>query len=37
MNEPVDPDDASDRFGESPDAAYGTRESQADTDTEPAG
>jgi hypothetical protein len=30
MNQPVDSDQASDAFGESPDAAYGQRESQAD-------
>ena len=30
MNQPVDSDQASDDFGESPDAAYGQRESQAD-------
>lgn len=30
MNQPVDPDAASDEFGASPDAAYGQRESQAD-------
>ena len=29
-NQPVDPDEASDDFGESPDAAYGQREGQAD-------
>jgi hypothetical protein len=28
MTQPVDPDDASDRFGESPDSAYGQREDQ---------
>lgn len=32
MNQPVDPDGASDDFGESPDAAYGQREGQADPD-----
>ena len=30
MNQPVDPDNASDAFGKSPDAAYGQREAQAD-------
>ena len=30
MNQPVDPEDASDAFGESPDAAYGQREAQTD-------
>ncbi len=30
MNQPVDPEQASDEFGESPDAAYGQREGQAD-------
>ena len=30
MNQPVEPDAASDEFGESPDAAYGQREGQAD-------
>ncbi len=30
MNQPVDQDEASDEFGESPDAAYGQREGQAD-------
>jgi hypothetical protein len=30
MNQPADPDHASDDFGESPDAAYGQREVQAD-------
>lgn len=30
MNQPTDPDEASDEFGESPDAAYGQREEQAD-------
>ena len=32
MNQPVDQDEASDEFGESPDAAYGQREGQADPD-----
>jgi hypothetical protein len=30
MNQPADADQASDEFGESPDAAYGQREGQAD-------
>jgi hypothetical protein len=30
MNQPVEPDEASDEFGESPDAAYGQREGQAE-------
>ncbi|MDQ2673360.1 MAG: hypothetical protein M3Y40_01760 [Chloroflexota bacterium] len=30
MNQPVDSEQASDEFGESPDAAYGQREGQAD-------
>ncbi|MDQ3691663.1 MAG: hypothetical protein M3406_16860 [Chloroflexota bacterium] len=30
MNQPVDQEAASDEFGESPDAAYGQREGQAD-------
>jgi hypothetical protein len=30
MNQPIDPEDASDQFGQSPDAAYGQREGQAD-------
>jgi hypothetical protein len=34
MNQPADPDAANDRFGESPDAAYGQREGQADDSTE---
>jgi hypothetical protein len=34
MNQPVDSDDANDRFGESPDAAYGQREGQADQESE---
>ena len=34
MNQPADPDEASDTFGESPDAAYGQREGQADADTD---
>lgn len=29
MNQPTDADEASDEFGESPDAAYGQREGQA--------
>jgi hypothetical protein len=29
MHQPADPDEASDEFGESPDAAYGQREGQA--------
>ena len=33
MNQPVDQDEASDDFGESPDAAYGQREGQADSET----
>lgn len=33
MNQPVDPDAASDEMGESPDAAYGQREGQADSET----
>ena len=32
MDQPVDSDAASDEFGQSPDAAYGQRESQADPD-----
>lgn len=32
MNQPVDEDAASDAFGESPDAAHGQREGQADPD-----
>jgi hypothetical protein len=32
MNQPVDSEQASDEFGQSPDAAYGQRESQADPD-----
>ena len=32
MNQPVDADEASDEFGQSPDAAYGQREGQADPD-----
>ncbi|MBW3612606.1 MAG: hypothetical protein KY392_01955 [Chloroflexi bacterium] len=31
MNQPVDPDAASEEFGESPDAAYGQREEQSET------
>jgi hypothetical protein len=34
MTQPADPDAANDRFGESPDAAYGQREGQADDSTE---
>ena len=30
MNQPADGDEASDEFGQSPDAAYGQREGQAD-------
>ena len=30
MDQPADADEASDDFGESPDAAYGQREGQAD-------
>ncbi len=30
MNQPVDQEQASDEFGESPDAAYGQREGRAD-------
>jgi hypothetical protein len=33
MNQPVDPDAANDEMGESPDAAYGRREGQADSET----
>jgi hypothetical protein len=33
MEQPVDPDAASDEFGASPDAAYGQREGQADRET----
>ena len=33
MNQPVDPNAASDEMGESPDAAYGQREGQADPET----
>jgi hypothetical protein len=33
MDQPVDADEASDAFGESPDAAYGQREDQADPET----
>ena len=33
MNQPIDQDRASDEFGESPDAAYGQREGQADSET----
>lgn len=31
MKQPVDSDEASDEFGESPDAAYGQREEQSET------
>ena len=33
MNQPVDPNAANDEMGESPDAAYGQREGQADSET----
>jgi hypothetical protein len=33
MTQPVDPDEASDQLGESPDAVYGQREGQADPPT----
>jgi hypothetical protein len=33
MNQPVDPAEASEEMGQSPDAAYGQREGQADSDT----
>ncbi len=33
MHQPVDPDAAADEFGKSPDATYGNREEQAETDT----
>jgi hypothetical protein len=33
MVQPTDPDDASQEMGESPDAAYGQREGQADSET----
>jgi len=33
MVQPVDPDEASDEMGESPDAVYGQREGQADSET----
>jgi hypothetical protein len=33
MNQPVDPSAASQEMGESPDAAYGQREGQADSET----
>lgn len=33
MKQPADPDEASDEFGASPDAAYGQREGQADPET----
>ena len=32
MNQPADPDEANSDFGESPDAAYGQREGQADSE-----
>lgn len=32
MYQPTDPEEASDAFGESPDAAYGQREGQSDPD-----
>jgi hypothetical protein len=32
MEQPVDPDAASDEFGQSPDATYGQREGQAEPD-----
>ena len=35
MEQPVDPDAAGDEFGESPDAAYGQRERQADPEAQP--
>lgn len=31
MKQPVDPDEASDEFGERPDPAYGQREEQSET------
>ena len=34
MHQPVDPDAAADEFGESPDATYGQREMQAETDVD---
>ena len=33
MTQPVDQDEASDEFGNSPDAAYGQREGQADPES----
>ena len=33
MTQPVDQEGASDEFGNSPDAAYGQREGQADSET----
>ena len=33
MNQPVDPDEANEEMGRSPDAAYGQREGQADAET----
>jgi hypothetical protein len=33
MTQPVDPDAANQELGESPDAAYGQREGQADSET----
>jgi hypothetical protein len=33
MMQPADPDEASDELGESPDAVYGQREGQADSET----
>ena len=33
MNQPVDPAKANEELGESPDAAYGQREGQADSET----
>lgn len=33
MNQPTDESEANDEFGESPDAAYGQREAQADMET----
>lgn len=30
MNQPADPEDANDRFGESPDGAYGRQEGQGE-------
>lgn len=35
MNQPVDPDAASDAYGKSPDAAHWQREAQADPETDP--